>query len=84
MVLGFGIGQQGSFDALCDPLQFNMITGRATRLALTLTKTGVFRASCAEYSGISALLVSWPDELLRSDRKKAAFERCCRINKRRR
>jgi cytochrome c oxidase subunit 2 len=36
-----------------------MIPGRVTRLALTPTKTGVFRGSCAEYCGTSHALMSF-------------------------
>jgi cytochrome c oxidase subunit 2 len=36
-----------------------MIPGRVTRLALTPTKTGVFRGACAEYCGTSHALMSF-------------------------
>jgi cytochrome c oxidase subunit 2 len=36
-----------------------MIPGRVTRLALTPTKTGVFRGTCAEYCGTSHALMSF-------------------------
>ena len=37
----------------------DMIPGRVTRLALTPTKTGVFRGACAEYCGTSHALMSF-------------------------
>jgi cytochrome c oxidase subunit 2 len=37
----------------------DMIPGRVTRLALTPTKTGVFRGTCAEYCGTSHALMSF-------------------------
>jgi cytochrome c oxidase subunit 2 len=39
--------------------KIDMIPGRVTRLALTPTKTGVFRGSCAEYCGTSHALMSF-------------------------
>lgn len=37
----------------------DMIPGRVTRLALTPTKTGIFRGTCAEYCGTSHALMSF-------------------------
>src|SRR5688500_480478 len=37
----------------------DMIPGRVTRLALTPTKTGVFRGACAEYCGTSHAMMSF-------------------------
>jgi cytochrome c oxidase subunit II len=39
--------------------KIDMIPGRVTRLALTPTKTGVFRGTCAEYCGTSHALMSF-------------------------
>jgi cytochrome c oxidase subunit II len=39
--------------------KIDMIPGRVTRLALTPTKTGVFRGACAEYCGTSHALMSF-------------------------
>jgi len=39
--------------------KMDMIPGRITRLALTPTKTGVFRGACAEYCGTSHALMSF-------------------------
>jgi len=39
--------------------KMDMIPGRVTRLALTPTKTGVFRGACAEYCGTSHALMSF-------------------------
>jgi cytochrome c oxidase subunit 2 len=39
--------------------KIDMIPGRATRIALTPTKTGVFRGACAEYCGTSHALMSF-------------------------
>jgi cytochrome c oxidase subunit 2 len=39
--------------------KIDMIPGRVTRLALTATKTGVFRGACAEYCGTSHALMSF-------------------------
>ena len=39
--------------------KIDMIPGRVTRLALTPTKTGVFRGSCAEYCGTAHALMSF-------------------------
>jgi cytochrome c oxidase subunit 2 len=39
--------------------KIDMIPGRLTRLALTPTKTGVFRGACAEYCGTSHALMSF-------------------------
>jgi cytochrome c oxidase subunit 2 len=39
--------------------KIDMIPGRVTRLALTPTKTGVFRGACAEYCGIAHALMSF-------------------------
>jgi cytochrome c oxidase subunit 2 len=40
--------------------KIDMIPGRVTRLALTPTKTGVFRGACAEYCGTAHALMSFP------------------------
>jgi cytochrome c oxidase subunit 2 len=39
--------------------KIDMIPGRVTRLALTPTRTGVFRGACAEYCGTSHALMSF-------------------------
>jgi cytochrome c oxidase subunit 2 len=39
--------------------KIDMIPGRVTRLAVTPTKTGVFRGACAEYCGTSHALMSF-------------------------
>ncbi len=39
--------------------KMDMIPGRVTRLALTPTRTGVFRGACAEYCGTSHALMSF-------------------------
>ena len=39
--------------------KMDMIPGRVTRIALTPTKTGVFRGACAEYCGTSHALMSF-------------------------
>jgi cytochrome c oxidase subunit 2 len=39
--------------------KIDMIPGRVTRIALTPTKTGVFRGACAEYCGTSHALMSF-------------------------
>jgi cytochrome c oxidase subunit 2 len=39
--------------------KMDMIPGRVTRLALTPTKTGVFRGACAEYCGTSHALMNF-------------------------
>ena len=39
--------------------KIDMIPGRTTRLALTPTRTGVFRGACAEYCGTSHALMSF-------------------------
>jgi cytochrome c oxidase subunit 2 len=39
--------------------KIDMIPGRVTRLALTPTKTGVFRGACAEYCGTAHALMSF-------------------------
>jgi cytochrome c oxidase subunit 2 len=39
--------------------KIDMVPGRVTRLALTPTKTGVFRGACAEYCGTSHALMSF-------------------------
>jgi cytochrome c oxidase subunit 2 len=48
-----------------------MIPGRITRLAVTPTKTGVFRGACAEYCGTSHALMNF-DVVVE---EKAAFDR---------
>jgi cytochrome c oxidase subunit 2 len=40
--------------------KMDMIPGRATRLALTPTRTGTFRGLCAEYCGTSHALMTFP------------------------
>lgn len=49
----------------------DMIPGRVTRLALTPTRTGVFRGVCAEYCGASHALMSFDVTVL----EKAEFSR---------
>lgn len=49
----------------------DMIPGRVTRLALTPTKIGVFRGTCAEYCGTSHALMSFYVRV----EEKAAFDR---------
>jgi cytochrome c oxidase subunit 2 len=39
--------------------KIDMIPGRVTRIAITPTKTGVFRGTCAEYCGTSHALMSF-------------------------
>jgi cytochrome c oxidase subunit 2 len=39
--------------------KIDMIPGRVTRLALTPTKTGIFRGACAEYCGTAHALMSF-------------------------
>jgi cytochrome c oxidase subunit 2 len=39
--------------------KMDMIPGRVTRLAVTATRTGVFRGACAEYCGTSHALMSF-------------------------
>jgi cytochrome c oxidase subunit 2 len=51
--------------------KMDMIPGRVTRLALTPTKTGVFRGACAEYCGTSHALMSFYVVV----HEKEAFER---------
>ena len=51
--------------------KIDMIPGRITRLALTPTKTGVFRGACAEYCGTSHALMNF-DVVVE---EKAAFDR---------
>ena len=51
--------------------KMDMVPGRVTRLALTPTKTGVFRGACAEYCGTSHALMSF-DVVVH---EKEAFER---------
>jgi cytochrome c oxidase subunit 2 len=51
--------------------KIDMIPGRITRLALTPTKTGVFRGACAEYCGTSHALMNF-DVIVEES---AAFER---------
>src|SRR5918999_1336551 len=52
--------------------KMDMIPGRVTRLALTPTKTGVFRGACAEYCGTSHALMSFYVVV----HEKETFERC--------
>jgi cytochrome c oxidase subunit 2 len=51
--------------------KMDMIPGRVTRLALTPTKTGVFRGACAEYCGTSHALMNFYVVV----HEKEAFER---------
>jgi cytochrome c oxidase subunit II len=51
--------------------KIDMIPGRITRLALTPTKTGVFRGACAEYCGTSHAFMNF--DVVVED--KAAFDR---------
>ena len=49
----------------------DMIPGRTTHLALTATRTGLFRGVCAEYCGTSHALMSFVVEVM----EKSAFDR---------
>jgi cytochrome c oxidase subunit 2 len=51
--------------------KIDMIPGRITRIALTATKTGMFRGACAEYCGTSH---AWMNFIVVVE-EKAAFER---------
>ena len=51
--------------------KIDMIPGRVTRLALTPTKTGVFRGACAEYCGTAHALMNFTVVV----EEKAAFDR---------
>jgi cytochrome c oxidase subunit 2 len=51
--------------------KIDMIPGRITRIALTPTKTGVFRGACAEYCGTAHALMNFTVVV----EEKAAFDR---------